>query len=318
MIEDAFVAERKAEWDELERLLSTGSPLDTQGQSAITRFSQLYRALSADLMRARAEGYSGDLQYLLDSLAARAHNTLYASAPYRTEDLVALLTQAFPSAVRRYWWAMAISAVLFFLPFLIAFIGSFNDRAFALSLLPADVARGMEEAYSKGFADGRDPGMKATMTGFYVYNNIGIAFRVFATGVFFGLGSVFFLIYNGLFTGAVAGLVTTAGYGRNIFTFMAGHSVFELGAIVISGGAGIVMGDALVKTHGLTRWASLRRRGRELVALISGCACMLAIAAVIEGFWSPSSLPDQVKWVSAAMFFIIVLSYLVLAGRRRA
>ncbi len=318
MIEDAFVAARKREWDELGLMLSTEAPLHAQGQQAITRFSQLYRALSADLMRARAEGYSGDLQSLLDSLAARAHNALYASSAYRLQDVAELFTREFPVAVRRYSWAMAISAVLFFLPFLIGFIGSFNDRAFALSLLPADIAKGMEEAYSKGFADGRDPGMNATMTGFYVYNNIGIAFRVFATGVFFGLGSVFFLIYNGLFTGAVAGLVTTAGHGRNIFTFMAGHSVFELGAIVISGGAGLVMGDALVKTHGLTRWASLTRRGPELVALISGCAFMLAIAAVIEGFWSPSSLPDQVKWVSAAMFFIIVMAYLMLAGRRRA
>ncbi len=73
------------------------------------------------------------------------------------------------------------------------------------------------------------------MTGFYVYNNIGIAFRCFATGVLFGLGSVFFLVYNGLMIGAVAGLVTAAGHGKNLLTFTCTHGAFELTAIVISG-----------------------------------------------------------------------------------
>jgi len=45
------------------------------------------------------------------------------------------------------------------------------------------------------------------MASFYVYNNVGIAFRCFATGILFGLGSIFFLVYNGLCIGVVAGAV---------------------------------------------------------------------------------------------------------------
>lgn len=316
MIEDTFVASRKAEWDELEALLRYGHDLNEYPQG-ITRFSQLYRALCADLMRARAEGYSGELQYVLDSLAARAHNALYAPARARTAVLRDLVLRDFPVVVRRHRVAMALAAALFFLPFVVGFVGAYNDRAFALGLLPAEIAKQMEDAYAKGFSEGREAGMNATMTGFYVRNNIGIAFRCFATGVFFGLGTVFFLVYNGLFTGAVAGLVTAAGSGRNIFTFMAGHSVFELGAIIIAGGAGLVMGDALVKTEGLTRFASLRRRSKDLVTLVLGAALMLAVAALIEGSWSPSSLPDQVKWATAGVFFVLVMTYFVRAGRAR-
>ena len=87
------------------------------------------------------------------------------------------------------------------------------------------------------------------MAGFYVYNNVGIAFRCFATGVLFGLGSVFFLVYNGLQMGAVAGLLTASGRGFNLLTFVASHGAFELTAIVIPGTAGLVMGYALVDTR---------------------------------------------------------------------
>ena len=152
------------------------------------------------------------------------------------------------------------------------------------------------------------------MAGFYVYNNVGIAFRCFATGVLFGLGSAFFLVYNGLFIGAVAGLVTAAGHGKNLLTFTCTHGAFELTAIVISATAGMVMGYALVDTGGLSRFASLRTRARDIAYLVLGAALMLLIAAGIEGFWSPSSVPARVKWGTAIAAYLFVILYLALAG----
>jgi uncharacterized membrane protein SpoIIM required for sporulation len=132
----------------------------------------------------------------------------------------------------------------------------------------------------------------------------------------FALGSVFFLVYNGLVTGVVAGLVDQAGHGRNLLTFISGHGAFELTAIVISGAAGMVMGYALVATNGLTRFASLARHARDLAHLVLGVAVMLLCAAGIEGFWSPSSVPGSIKLLVAGGLWLVVLSYLTFAGRR--
>jgi hypothetical protein len=41
------------------------------------------------------------------------------------------------------------------------------------------------------------------MFGYYIHNNVSIAFRTFAGGILGGVGSIFFLIYNGLIVGAV-------------------------------------------------------------------------------------------------------------------
>jgi uncharacterized membrane protein SpoIIM required for sporulation len=132
----------------------------------------------------------------------------------------------------------------------------------------------------------------------------------------FGLGSVFFLIYNGLHIGVVAGWVTASGFGHNIGTFMCGHGPFELTAIVIAGAAGLRMGHSLIVTHGRTRIGSLREAAPDLVRLVAGAAVMLLIAAAIEGFWSPSAIPARVKRVASVVFSLLVTAYLAFAGRQ--
>src|SRR5690606_18745055 len=124
---------------------------------------------------------------------------------------------------------------------------------FALAVLPNSMLEQMAESYREGFSAGRNADADAAMAGFYVYNNIGIAFRCFATGILFGLGSLFFLVYNGLVIGTVFGHVAASGGGPNILAFVSGHSAFELTAIVISGGAGLRMGYSLIDTGGMTR-----------------------------------------------------------------
>jgi hypothetical protein len=45
---------------------------------------------------------------------------------------------------------------------------------------------------------------------------------------------------------------------------------------------------------------------------------MLMGAALVEGFWSPSSLPPVVKWTFGGTLMTIVVLYLTFAGRTRA
>jgi uncharacterized membrane protein SpoIIM required for sporulation len=314
-LQDEFVAARKADWDELEGLLDTGKGFRKLPPASIARAASIYRAVSSDLMRAEAAGYSPDVIALLDGLAARAHNTLYSAPPYRLRAVWDLIAADFPRTLRRHGRFFALAVALFLLPGALGFVGALKSRAFALRLLPSDTVEQMEKGYAEGFGKGRSEGTDTAMTGFYVYNNVGIAFRCFATGVLFGLGSVFFLVYNGLVIGAVAGLVTAAGHGKNLLTFTCTHGAFELTAIVISATAGMVMGYALVDTGGRTRFGSLRAHARDIAYLVLGAAVMLLVAAVIEGFWSPSGARAQIKWGTAIAAYLVVISYLAFAGR---
>jgi uncharacterized membrane protein SpoIIM required for sporulation len=314
--QDQFVARRRADWDELGRLVAGGGAWHALAPATIARAAALYRSVTADLMRARSLGFASDLAVHLDGLAARAHAALYSAPPYRLGAVRDLLARDFPRTLRRHWRFMAFATALFLLPAVVGFAGARRSRAFALQVLPEAMVLQVEESFSKDPSDSRGATVNSTMAGFYVYNNVGIAFRCFATGILFGLGSVFFLVYNGLILGAVVGLLLSAGHLRNLLTFVLGHGAFELTAIVIAGAAGLVMGYALVSTDGLTRFGSLRRRARDVANLVLGAAMMLLIAAGIEAFWSPSPVPSNVKLSVAGALWLLVIAYFVFAGRR--
>jgi uncharacterized membrane protein SpoIIM required for sporulation len=190
------------------------------------------------------------------------------------------------------------------------------DPRYALNVVPETMLRPLVQAYREGFDAGRDAGIDTAMAGFYVHNNVGIALRCFATGITFGLGSAFYLIENGLMTGAVVGYVTAHGAGDNILTFIVGHGSLELGAIVLAGGAGLSIGWSMVTPGDKTRLAALQDTAKSVAVIVFGAAVMLFMAAAVEGFWSGSSVPSAVKRLIGGINFVALAAYIGLAGRR--
>lgn len=310
---DRFVREREMAWRELERLLDSSVRLDGV---RLSRLSTLYREVCSDLMTTRAARYGEDLTGHLDTLAARGHAALYGTGRRNWRAGASLVLADFPRQIRQSRGYMAAAGILFFLPLVVGVIGATYSREFAEAILSPDQLGGMADAYSDDVSAGRSAGQNAFMAGFYVQNNVGIAFRCFATGILFGTGSVFFLVYNGLITGTVVGHVVASGHARNILTFVSGHAAFELGAIVVAGAAGLMLGASLIATGRHTRAASLRLAAKSTVPLMSGVFVMLVLAAITEGFWSPSSAPHQVKWVVAGMNALLVTLFWTRMARR--
>ncbi len=118
-----------------------------------------------------------------------------------------------------------------------------------LSVVNSETAAQFEEMYSDsaeaiGSVRGADENWY--MFGFYIKNNISVAFQCFAAGLFAGVGSMFFLIYNGVFGGAIAGYLTERGLGETFYSFVVTHAAFELTAIVLSGAAGLRLGHSII------------------------------------------------------------------------
>jgi uncharacterized membrane protein SpoIIM required for sporulation len=322
--ENAFSSRRQGDWSRLEQLVHVVALKGYRGLSRadIVSIPPLYSDACADLASAQAARYSAPLVDYLQSLTATGHTVLYGVATRegptgsRTATVKAML-EAFPRAVRARRRAMLLSAVLFLGPFLIGAIVAFQNPDFAFRIVPESTLRPLTEAYAKGFDAGRAAGEGALMAGFYVNNNVGIALRCFALGIFGGLGSAFYLVDNGLSIGAVLGYVSSQGAASNILTFIVGHGSLELTAIVLAGGAGLSLGWSIVSPGDRTRAASLQAAGRDVAVIAFGAAVMLLMAAGIEAFWSGSSVPSSVKRVVGAVLWSIVISYLVFVGRRK-
>ena len=316
LTERAFVEARSREWEELDVLAQKckrGIRRLQAGDAA--RLSPLYRNVCGDLARAQSARYTASLVDYLQGLVAEGHTLLYGPHASTRRGRAEGALVAFPRALRRRGRAMGIALALFVVPMLLGLGLTLRDPAFAFQLAPESMLRPLAEAYAEGFAKGRDAGEGVMMAGFYVNNNVGIALRCFALGVFGGVGSAIYLVHNGLSIGAILGYVTSQGAGANILTFVLGHGAFELGAIIISGGAGLSLGWALVAPGDRTRVASVRLVAPDLFVIVCGASVMLLVAAGLEAFWSPSSLPSEVKHVAGAVFLLLVCAYLGLAGR---
>lgn len=321
LTEKAFAERRRADWEALEALgVKASRGLSKLAPADVVLVSPLYRSVCNDLAAAQAARYSAPLVEYLLGLTAATHSLMYGPHARGDEDrargsLRRAWLVAFPRAVRARKREMLLATALFFVPFALGALLTLRDPTFAFRVVPEAMLRPLTDAYARGFSDGREAGEGAMMAGFYVYNNVGIALRCFALGIFAGLGSAFYLVQNGLSIGAILGYVASQGAGGNIGTFIIGHGSLELGAIVLAGGAGLSIGWSIVAPGDLPRVTSLQRRAREILVIVAGASVMLVMAAAVEAFWSASSAPLPVKLGVGATLFVLVLSYILFAGR---
>lgn len=291
--------------------------------SELADFPQQYRRLCQHLALAQERGYSSYLVDPLQQLALRGHQQLYRHRSQLTANVLGFVLADFPRLVREQWRFVLIASLLFFgsLVGIALLVYLFPDLIYSI-VSPQQVAemQGMydPDASRLGRTAERASSENWMMFGYYVMHNIGIAFQTFAAGLLFGLGSVFFLIFNGLVIGAVSGHLTEIGYGQTFWSFVIGHGAFELTAIALAGAAGLQLGWALIAPGQLTRGESLRLAARKSVQMLCGVMIFLLIAAFIEAYWSSTTLiAPWVKYLVGAALWMLVTAYLGLAGRTR-
>ena len=311
------------DWRELEALLDQVLRKKAEQPAAPVagaRFAALYRRACEHLALARARSYPAYLIARLDRITSEAHQAIYYRREYGIEQLRRLIAVDFPAAVRAHRSYVLAAAATFLLPTIILGLVVYRQPELILSVVSADTAASFQEMYSPAahsIGRAREASTDWMMFGFYIRNNIGVAFQCFAGGLFAGLGTLFFLAYNGAYSGALAGYLTEHGLSSTFYGFIVTHSAFEVTAIVLSGAAGLRIGHAFVAPGRLTRLQALVGSARGAIVLLYGVTAMLIVAAAIEAFWSSASwIPPSVKYSVASVCWIAVFGYFIFQGRR--
>ena len=303
------------EWGEFEAFLDRKPSFDPAEMPA--RFRRLCQSLAL----AADRHYSADLVDRLNRLALRGHHALYANRRRESQQVLDFMLVGFPRLVRAEWRLVAAAAALFFGPLvgLIAVLQGFPD--FVHYLLTPEQIASFHEMYDPAARrlGRRESDTSFLMFGVYIWNNVRIGFQTFAGGMLAGVGSAWFLGSNGVIIGAVAGYLTQIGYTETFWSFVAGHSSFELIAIVLSGAAGFKLGLAIIAPGNASRRSALVAAARPAVRIMYGAAVLFFIAAFVEAFWSPiTEVPFNLKIGVGIAGWILLLAYLGLAGRARA
>ena len=326
MRQEHFIVRHEAEWLAFEQWLDARAARPRRARAdrgwrglADEDVPAAYRRVCQQLGLARRRGYSPQLVARLQELMQRGHAVMYRPPLPRWQRMFEFFLADMPRLVRAEAGVMWASLALFAIPLVVAFVGVQVKPELIHTVMGAQQVAEMEAMYDPEAARlGRAAESDLMMFGHYIFNNISIGLRTFASGLLAGVGPVLTLAFNGVIIGGVAGHLQAAGHGEPFWRFVAGHAAFELSAIVIAGGAGLRLSLDLIAPGRRRRVDALVEGGRRGARLCLGVFVMLVAAAFIEAFWSSIGwIPAWGKYSVGGALWVLVIAWLWFGGRDR-
>lgn len=304
-----FVALRGPMHDELEAQLERARrrPNDLSYDELET-LAVRYRQVLHDhsLASARFPGTAAAAR--LRRLVLEATHWLHRDAGERLPSLRRFVTTDFPRAMTAAAPAIGVAAALFVVSALLGFAVVAVDPALAGLFLGEEAIDGLHRGTlwtDSIFA----AAPAALLSGAIARNNLTVALTAFGGGALAGLGALYVASLNGVMLGSVLALVERFGLGGALLEFIAAHGPLEITLILVSAGAGLHLGRALVAADDRPRAAALRVAGREALLVLFGSLPWILLLGFVEGFVSPS---NAVGWRAKLLLGLLLEAAFVL------
>ncbi len=246
----------------------------------------------------------------LASLALEGTYVLQRDYETNRFGIFQFLTRTFPRAFRATLPYMVLSAVLFFASALFGLFLSTIQPGMALAFLGQEAMEGLSEGklWTETLGTIVPPSVSSSLI---ATNNMSVAISAWAGGALAGIGAVYVLLLNGLLLGAVFG--TTAHYALHgqLLEFIAAHGPLEITLILVSAGAGLSVGRALVAAGDAPRRESLPAAARSALTVLLGILPWFVVLGLVEGFVSPSQVTS---WGTKALLGLTLESLFLIVA----
>jgi uncharacterized membrane protein SpoIIM required for sporulation len=279
MREVTFINRNRQRWQEFEKKIS--NPQRMQPDELADHYVQL----TDDLSYARTfYAHSTIVQYL-NNLGSKAYHLIYQNKREKSTRLQTFWTKELPCDLYTSRFDFLLSLGIFVVSMLIGVVSAFNNDDFARLVLGDPYVNMTLDNIEKG-----DPlGVYGNMSELPMFlmitgNNIMVSFVVFLFGLLTPVGTGFYLFRNGVMVGVFQAffykhsLLTVSSLG--IFL----HGTIELSAIVLAGGAGIILGRSMLFPGTLPRKTAFLRGVKRGTKIMLGLVPFFIVAGFIEGF----------------------------------
>jgi uncharacterized membrane protein SpoIIM required for sporulation len=321
---ERFRAEREADWRRLERLLDRAEQgVDRLGDADLIEMPVLYRAALSSLSVARATSLDASLVAYLEGLCARAYFYVYGARAKPLERMGGFFARDWPSAVRGLWGETLVSAFVFVLGALTAFLLVNADPDWFYGFIGEGMAQGRDPTAST--ADLRRtlydrPGDSEGLTAFAAFlfsHNSQVSLLSFALGFAFGVPTVLLIAYNGCAMGAFFALYASRGLGVELGGWLFIHGTTEIFAAVLSGAAGLRIARAVGFPGEASRVEAVSAAGRSAAVVMGGVVLMLFLAGGLEGFGRQLITSDLARYGIGGAMAALWLAYFYLPREPR-
>jgi len=321
-----FRNEREESWRELEGLLEHAGRhgLRTLEPNQLGRLPLLYRSALSSLSVARAIALDRALIAYLNNLALRTYLVFYAPRQSAFESIAAFFRAGFPQAVRTLRAHIIIASAVFLIGLASGVALVHGNEAYWWNVLvpsalagdrgPASTTEALQRALTMPVP--ANP-LNAIANALFAHNTA-VALFTFGLGFLAGVPTVLLTLNQGLILGAFVELFARHGLLLGFSGWVSIHGVTEVLAFVLFGAAGLRLGELVVFPSGLSRIDALATHGPVAARVALGAAGMLAVAAVLEGYFRQSIVDTGTRLTVAAVSAVLWSVYFFSAGRRAA
>lgn len=312
MRESAFVSTNIKKWAKFEELISSKARKDPD------QLAELFIALTDDLAFAKTHFPRSETTHYLNNLSTKVHQYIYRNKKEQKNRFVHFWRIELPHLFYEHRKEFLISFLFFVVAVTIgAFSASQDDRFVRLILGDAYVNMTLENI-EKGEPMGVYGSIARTdmFVGITV-NNIRVSFIAFAAGIFASLGSLFLLLQNGIMLGSFQYFFFSKNLLLTSVLTIWIHGTIEITAIIMAGGAGLIMGNALLFPGTLPRGVSLRKGALKGAKVVLGLVPLFVIAGFLESYVTRLfGLPDALKATIIAVSLISMVYYIIIYPRK--
>jgi uncharacterized membrane protein SpoIIM required for sporulation len=309
MKESVFVKENAEKWKRFESIIKDRS------HAGADEIAENYIKVTDDLSYAATFYADSKSTAYLNQLSRSFHNGIYKNKLEKYSRFITFFTTEIPLAVYQSHRQMLYAFLFFMGAVLVGVVSTANDDSFARAILSdeyvnvtlANIAKGDPMAIYKGSSPG------AMFLGIST-NNIYVAFLAFISGIFFSVGTVIMLLRNGVMVGAFVTFFANRGFGQVAMLSIFLHGALELSAIVIAGGAGMLLGNSILFPGTYSRGDALAMAGKQGIKILVGLIPVFITAAIFESYVTRhyQQLPLTASLAVIAGSFMFIIWYFII------
>jgi uncharacterized membrane protein SpoIIM required for sporulation len=273
--EGLFIKKNKDRWQRLEQ----GSP------ASADEMARDFIQLVDDLAYAKTFYPTSRVTQYINTLASRIYISIYQNRKERSNRLVTFFKFDVPYTVGKHHLVILFALCVFLLFFSVGFFSSIHDESFVRQVLGDNYV----DMTERNIEQGNPFNVYADSNPFFMWirimiNNIMVSFSYFFRGILFGIPSLTSLAKESIRLGAFEHMFYSKGLGGQAVVTVLLHGLLELTAIIITCGAGFVMGKSFLFAGTRKRIDSLKEGAKDGVKIVVGLVPIFMIAAFIEGF----------------------------------
>ena len=307
MREVTFIKNNEERWQTFEKLLSADRVPDPD------RLADLYIELSDDLAYAQSHFPGSSAEQYLNRLTVKVHDEIHQTRKEEAGRFITFWTRELPLIYAGRQRELLYSFLVMVLALSIGYLSQDSDPDFVRSILGDQYVNMTIVNIESGdplavYSSQRSMEMFLGIT----FNNIRVSFLAFVFGLLTAIGTGFVLIQNGIMIGSFIQFFNQYDLLGESLRVVFIHGTLEVSAIVIAGGAGIVLGNSFIFPGTYTRARSFVRGAKEGVKMIVGLIPVFIAAGLLESFVTRhTGMPVQLSLTIIGISGAFILWYYV-------